>query len=619
MCGIAGCLDLADRQRATRAVAERMSSALAHRGPDSDGYLVERELAIGFRRLAILDLVTGDQPITGEDSTVAAFCNGEIFNHEKLRAKLAAAGHRFRTRSDTEVLVHLYEDLGTNLLDELNGQFALAIYDRVRRRLLLARDHVGIAPLFYTIANGQLVFGSEIKAILRHPAVSREVDLRGLDQVISLPGLVSPRTMFTGIHSLPAGHFLLAESGRIHVSKYWDLDYPPDGEYEQISAEEHLCALDRALTDAVGMRMRADVPYGCYLSGGLDSSLIASLASSLASGSALATFSAVLSSTLSEVPHQRFMARTLGAAHTEVPVGPETLLSGLPRAVYHSECPLKESYNVASIELSAAVRDAALKFVLSGEGADELFAGYVGYKFDRMRASAPACGRALTTEERSCARLSSNTALLYGRREAELTAVKRALYSPAAASQLADHDYRDDLALDRDLLTGRHILHQRSYLDFKLRLADHLLGDHGDRMALANSVEARYPFLDRDVIECARRMPPELKLNGYQEKYAVKQVAEDRVPARIIEREKFAFQANGSPDLLRLDAAWLNDLLSPARARRDGFFAPDAAERLRNEYLNRDIELLLIAQDDVLMVMITFGLFLEAFDLPFLR
>ncbi len=622
MCGLAGYLDLTGRNRVKREVVERMTAALAHRGPDSDGYLVEREIGIGFRRLAILDLVTGDQPITDESSDVVAFCNGEIFNHEALRAELVATGHRFSTRTDIEVLAHLYEELGADLLDKLSGQFSLALYDRVRHRLMLARDPVGVTPLFYTIVAGQLVFGSEIKAILSHPGVPREVDLCGLDQVLSMPGLVSPRTMFAGVRSLPAGHYLIAEGGQIRVEKYWDLDYPLDSESGsgsgQLSAEEHLHLLERALVDAVSARINADVPYGCYLSGGLDSALITAIASSLVAGRSLPSFSAVLAGDLSEQPYQRLLARSLGTAHTEVPVSPESLVDGLRRAVYYSECPVKESYNVASMELSAAAHHAGLKFMLSGEGADELFGGYVGYKFDQRRVASASAkpGRLLTEQEQRSARLWGNPALLYGRREDELAAAKRAIYSPAAAERLAGHDYGDDLGLDRSLLKGRNILHQRSYLDFKLRLPDHLLGDHGDRMAMAHSVEVRYPFLDRQVIECARRMPPELKLKGYEEKYAVKRVAESRVPDRIIRREKFAFQANASPDLLRLDVAWLNDLLSAERIRREGYFAAAEVDRLRRSHLDTGADLQLMAQDDLLMVVITFGILLETFGLP---
>jgi asparagine synthase (glutamine-hydrolysing) len=622
MCGLAGYLDLAGRRRPSREVLAHMTATLAHRGPDSDGYLVDRSLGIGFRRLAIIDLVTGDQPIANEDSSVVLFCNGEIFNHEALRANLLASGHRFRTSTDVEVIVHLYEELGTDLLGRLNGQFGFAIHDRRRNRLVLARDLAGIVPMYYTLTGGLLVFGSEIKALLRHPAVPRQVDLRGLDQVLSLPGLVSPRTMFEGISSLPAGHLLIAEDGKPRVERYWDLDYPLEEERddgEGVEVDAHLYGLEQALRGAVDLRQRAEVPYGCYLSGGLDSSLIIALASSLDTEAPLASFSAVLANeTLSERAHQRLAARALGTSHTEIPIGPGDLVAGLRKAVYHSECPLKESYNVASIRLSAAVHERGLKFVLTGEGADELFGGYVGYKFDRMRAASRRRGRPLSADDRLRARLWGNPDLAYGRSQAELEATKRTLYSRKVEAELGPFDYVEHLALDHDRLKDRHILHQRSYLDFKLRLPDHLLGDHGDRMALANSVEARYPFLDPQVIECARAMPPELKLRGFDEKYAVKRIAEHHVPARIVEREKFAFQAHASPDLLGLDAPWLHDLLSSARIAREGYFDPGEVGRLRDRYLDGSTELELIAEDDLLMVVITFGILLETFDLPHL-
>jgi asparagine synthase (glutamine-hydrolysing) len=623
MCGLAGYLYLGGRHRAEHAVVDRMIATLAHRGPDSTGRLVENGLGIGFRRLAIVDLATGDQPIANEDGSVVLFCNGEIFNHAVLRAELVAGGHRFRTRSDVEVIVHLYEEHGTDLLSRLNGQFAFAIHDRRRERLVLARDQVALVPMFHTVAAGQLVFGSEIKALLRHPAVRREVDLRGLDQVVSLPGLVSPRTMFEGVCSLPAGHLMVTENGNTRIEKYWDLDYPPQQDTEDSAdtahISEHLHTLERALIDSVELRTRAEVGHGCYLSGGLDSSLVAALAAELGPDRPLPTFSAVLAdAALSERDHQQLVTRTLGTTHTEVPVGPDTLLAGLRQAVYHSECPVKESYNVASLLLSAAMRERGLKFVLTGEGADELFGGYVGYKFDRTRTASRRPDRPLSTEDQLCASLWGNPDLRYGRSQADLEVGKRALYSPAVAARIGPLDYAEDLALDRGMLKDRHILHQRSYLDVKLRLPDHLLGDHGDRMALANSVEARYPFLDPAVIECARTMPPWLKLHGFEEKHAVKRIAARRLPASIVAREKFAFQANTSPDLLRAGAGWLDDLLAPRRLAREGFFDPGEVARLRAQSLAPDAELHLLAQDDLLMVVITFGILLDVFDLPHL-
>jgi asparagine synthase (glutamine-hydrolysing) len=617
MCGIAGYADLHERDRPDPRVLTRMADTLAHRGPDSRGTHLSGHVGVEVLRLSIVDLATGDQPIANETGDVVVCCNGEIFNHEALRAELRAAGHRFRTASDVEVLVHLYEELGTELVHRLNGQFSFVLHDLRRRRLVLVRDHVGITPLHYTVTGGLLVFGSEIKALLAHPNVRREVDLTGLDQVLVLPGLVSPRTMFAGIASLPPGHMLVAEDGRVRVERYWDLDYPRSDEDRPttdstVDEQEHVARLAAALRGAVELRMRADVPHAFYLSGGLDSSLVAAMAGSL-SPERPRTFAAVFpDERLSERSYQRLMAEKLGAVHTEIPVTPADLLERLPEVVRHCECPLKETYNVASLLLSAAVRRSGAKVVLTGEGADELFAGYIGYRYDQLRATRPGPP---TGEKRSRTRLWGNPGLAYGRPLTDPIALRSGLYSRDLAARLESFSCLARPPADPDRLAGRHILHQRSYLDFRLRLPDHLLGDHGDRMALANSVETRYPFLDLAVIECARTTPPDLVLRDFEEKYVVKRVADGYLPAEVVEREKFAFQANASPDLLRVGAGWLDDLLSPARIRREGYFDPDTVRALRDRRTDDELGLDLLVEDDPLMVVITFGLFLETFGL----
>ncbi|MFF2073336.1 asparagine synthase (glutamine-hydrolyzing) [Kitasatospora sp. NPDC058162] len=627
MCGIVGYAHLNGGRPADRAVLERMAGTLVHRGPDSDGYFLADHVGMATRRLSIVDPATGDQPIATPDGDVTVCCNGEVFNHAELRARLKAAGHAFRTGGDVEVLVHLYEEHGTGLVQHLNGQFSFALYDRARRRLVLARDHVGITPLHYAVTGGTLVFGSEVKALLAHPLVRREVDPGGLDQVMLLPGLVSPRTMFAGIATLPPGHLLVVEDGRIDVRRYWDLDYPQAAELSPAAAagdEERFGRLEQALRRSVELRMRADVPHAYYLSGGLDSSLVAGIAAKSAA-ERLRTFSVTFpDARMSEQPYQRMVARSLDSEHHEVPVTPDHLLDQLREVVRHSECPLKESYNVASVRLSAAVRARGAKVVLSGEGADELFAGYVGYKFDKQTAARAtrsrrrtAAGRQpLTAEQRLNQRLWGNPLLSYGQRLGELAAARAELYSPELRSRLPDFDCLARPLVDLDQLRGRHVLHQRSYLDFKLRLADHLLGDHGDRVAMANSVEARYPFLDRDVIDCARALHPDLVLHGFQEKYPLKRIAERYVPSEIVNREKFAFHANPSADLLRADRSWIDDYLAPARIRREGYFDPAAVRELRARYAGREVGLNTLFEDDLLMVVVTHGIFLETFDLP---
>jgi asparagine synthase (glutamine-hydrolysing) len=622
MCGVVGYADMRMRGAADARILDRMADVIAHRGPDSRGSFLGDHVGLAVRRLSIVDLHTGDQPMENEDGTVVVCCNGEIFNHDVLREELRRAGHRFRTSCDVEVLVHLYEDLGSGLIHRLNGQFSFAIYDRRRHRLVLARDHVGIIPLHYTITDGTLVFGSEIKALLAHPKVSRQVDLTGLDQVLVLPGLVSPRTMFAGISSLPPGHLLMLDSEGLRIEQYWDIEYPSAAELESnsdLDCADDAARLEDTLLRSVEGRMRSDVPHAFYLSGGLDSSLIVAMAATVTPASRPRTYSVIFpDERISEQDYQRLMVERLDTVHTEVPVTPHALLTNLPDVVRHCECPLKESYNVASLRLSRAVHQDGGKVVLTGEGSDELFAGYVGYKFDQFRTARDSTAGPLSAEERLRAVLWGNPHLAYGRDLYKMAQARRALYSPQLAAQLESFSCLTQPLVDPSRLVGRHILHQRSYLDFKLRLADHLLGDHGDRVAMANSVETRYPFLDLNVIECAKNIHPDLMLRDFEEKYILKQVAKNYLPSEIIDREKFAFQANASSDLIRLKGNWIDQYLNPERISREGYFNPQTVQELRRRYADTGFGIDLIMEDDLLMTVITHGIFLETFDLPHL-
>jgi asparagine synthase (glutamine-hydrolysing) len=620
MCGISGFIDLRGERDADRDILLRMSETLTHRGPDSSGYFSEDTLGLGFRRLSIIDLEGGDQPIFNEDRSLVLVCNGEIFNHLELRRRLEQQGHRFRTRSDVEVILHLYEEEGTRFLNRLNGQFSFALYDRTRRRLFLARDHCGINPLFYTVADGLFVFGSEIKAILEHPLVERGVDLTGLDQILSFPGLVSPRTMFKGVSSLKPGHMLRVEGGKYEVEEYWDLDYPREDETgDERSESYYVEGLRERFTQAVKYRLQADVPVGFYLSGGLDSSLIGTTARMLEPAAERHSFSIKFDDPeICESKYQRLMAGHLRSTHHEINFAWGEVMERLAAMIYHCECPVKETFNTCSLALSEAARRAGVKVVLAGEGADELFAGYVGYRFDgsglRLRQRGDDLETALEAELRE--RLWGDPELFYEMDHYAWREARSGLYSDGVRDLFSEFDYANFELVNRERLSGRHFIHQRSYLDFKLRLADHLLSAHGDRMALANSVEARYPFLDINLVEFAVRIPPALKLNQLTEKYIVKKLAEGVVPAEIVNREKFGFRAPGSPYLLRQKQDWINDLLSYERIRRQGYFNPDAVETLKRRYASPGFALNPHNEIDLLMVVLSFGLFLDAFKLP---
>jgi asparagine synthase (glutamine-hydrolysing) len=616
MCGIAGYLDLRGERGADEAVLRRMAATLRHRGPDDEGYLVDGALGFGFRRLKIIDLDGGAQPMTNEDGSLVLVCNGEIFNYRELREELTAAGHAFKTRCDVEVLLHLYEEHGPGLLDRINGQFAFALWDRRARRLLLARDHFGVNPLFYATFGGTFLFASEIKAILAHPLARREVDLTGLDQVMTFPGLVSPRTLFRGVASLAGGRLLLVDRAGVEEREYWDLVYPREGEAAGAGGEdEHVARLGEALERSVRRRLQADVPVGFYLSGGLDSSLIAALIHEISPAQARHSFSIDFTdAAISETRFQEMVSARVGSRPHRVTFDWNEIAGRLERALLHCECPLRETYNTCSLALSAAAREAGVPVVLTGEGSDELFAGYVGYRFDRF-------GLRRTTgvsrlEEAVRERLWGDRSFVYELDHTAFNDVKTALYAEGLAARFAEFDCLGFELVDRERLRGRHPLHKRSYLDFKLRLTDHLLADHGDRMAMANSVEARYPFLDLEVVAAAVAMPPELKLNGLTEKYVVKKVAAERVPPEIVRREKFGFHAPGTAYLLQQKVGWVEDMLSSERIARSGYFNPEAVARLKESYAQPGFRRNPTFEVDLLAIVLTFEMLLDVFQLP---
>lgn len=622
MCGFAGYIDTYDERRADQRVLERMADSLAHRGPDSCGYFKEGQVGLGFRRLCIIDPAGGNQPIYNEDTSIVLLCNGEIYNYRELRRALEDKGHSFRTNSDVEVLLHLYEEDGVEFLNKLNGQFAFVIYDRKERRLFLARDHFGINPLYYTLIDGVFIFASEIKAILEHPLATRGVDLTGLDQVLSFPGLVSPRTVFKDIESLKSGHYIMVKGADIKVSEYWDLDYPKVGELSYDQPESYYVdGLKSLFIQSVKYRLQADVPVGFYLSGGLDSSMIAAMIRSVSAGTQRHSFSiSFKDEDICESKYQRLMAKYSDSAHHEINFGWAEIAQRMARMIYHTECPVKETYNTCSLALSEAARKSGVTVVLTGEGADELFAGYVGYRFDRhgLRDSG---GYDLETilEEELREKLWGDRALFY---ETDLIAfreVKRALYSRAVNELFNDFECINFEIVNKNRLEGRHPIHQRSYLDFKLRLSDHLISDHGDKMALANSVEGRYPFLDINLVEFSRHVPPDLKLNGFTEKYILKKVAEGVIPQEIINREKFGFHAPGTPYLLNQNIEWVNDMLSYERIKRQGYFNPETIEVLKDQYSQRDFRLNLPFESDLLLVVLSFNILLDLFQLPILN
>jgi asparagine synthase (glutamine-hydrolysing) len=598
-----------------------MAETLRHRGPDSQGSYQDVAAGCGFRRLSIIDLATGEQPIFNEDKSLVLVCNGEIFNYKALRAELISKGHVFQTHVDVEVLVHLYEEYGPKMMGQLNGQFAFAILDRNRQELFLARDHVGIAPLYYAQTESSFVFASEIKAILKYPEIRRKVNLTGLDQIFTFPGLVSPQTMFEGIHRVRPGHYLIVNKQGVKEFEYWDLDYPRiDDHTNGISESTHIDELTERFTRSVQYRLQADVPVGFYLSGGLDSSLTAAFINRLEPRSSRHAFAVTFADQRAdEGKYQKMMAERVNCELHSARFDWSRTADMMRDMIYHAECPVKETYNTCSMALSRAAHENKIKVILTGEGADELFAGYVGYRFDQARAEGlrkiqPSVETLL--EERMRKELWGDANVFYEHDYYAHREERKALYSHELRDRFAEFDSLSQPLVRKDRIQGRHRVHQRSYLDFKLRMSDHLLMDHGDSMALANSVEARYPFLDIDFIEYTKRIPPQLKLNGYKEKYILRRMGEDLLPPAITKREKFGWYAPGSPEMLQQGAEWICDLLSTDVIRRQGYFDPEMIEGLRKRYSEPGFKLNQPFEPDWLIVVATFGLFKEVFEMP---
>ncbi len=592
MCGIAGFINVnADPE--PRTVLERMTAALRHRGPDDSGYYSDNFAALGHRRLSIIDLAAGRQPMSSEDGDLWIVYNGEVFNHASLRPELERAGHRYRTRCDTETILHAYEQYGAACLDRFRGMFAFAIWDRRARRLFCARDRLGIKP-FYYFWNGRLfAFASEIKALLEHPDIRRNFEEEALPEYLAFGYLSDEKTLFSGIRKLMPGHALTLEvrdgGARLDIRRYWDLPAPAGPQRRDDASWISECR--RRLEETVGMRLMSDVPLGVFLSGGVDSSAIAALVQRMAPGP-VETFSVgYAEGEYSELGYARRVARAIGAEHHEVVVGMDDFFGALPRLIWHEDEPVTWPSSVALYFVSrlAASR---VKVVLTGEGSDELFAGYARYRFYLMNARWMAGYRLLPSALRGWIRRQvAATRLLSAsaRRKLGHTFIGRGdgleslyldnFYSAFSigqqmrllASAPGTSPYANYLAYC-DSRPHSSALERILYADRKTYLVELLMKQ--DQMSMAASIESRVPLLDHTFVEFAANVPEALKIRGRTQKYIFKRAVEDLLPREIVYRRKMGFPTPLRDWLSRPTAAPLMDAL---RAR-DGLLA---------EYVNR--------------------------------
>ena len=619
MCGIAGVVSLrAGSGPIPLEALGRMAAALRHRGPDEMGAYRDARCGLAHTRLSIIDLSTGQQPLCNEDGSLWISFNGEIFNYVELRVELEALGHAFRTRSDTEVIVHAWEAWGEDAFRRFNGQWAVALWDERAERLVLSRDPLGVRPIYYAEHDGRLWFGSEVKALFAgEPGLRRAVDPRGLAEVFTFWSTVPPRTVFEGVHELEPGHVRVYANGAVNDRAYWEPAYPESrangfaGSFED-AAEATRAALDQATS----LRMlRSDVPVGSYLSGGIDSSLVAALGRR-AMGSNFQTFSLRFEDAeYDETGFQRMMVERLGSQHHEVVCSRADIARVFPDVIEHTERPILRTAPAPLFLLSRLVRDNGIKVVLTGEGADEMFAGYDLFREARLRrfwarqpgstARPRLLERLYPYLERSPVAQAAMARQFFGQdlgswrspgfghgtRWRGAAALRRLLSADVQAAIRGYDPVGEQLARLPESFTRWTSLAQDQYLEVRTLLSAYLLSSQGDRMLMANSVEGRFPFLDRDVVALANSLPDRYKLAGLDEKAVLKKVAGDLVPDAILSRKKQPYRA---PDALSFVGegapAWIDEVLSEASLAGAGLFDTDLATRFHRKCRDRQVD-----------------------------
>ncbi|HVP39276.1 MAG TPA: asparagine synthase (glutamine-hydrolyzing) [Candidatus Saccharimonadales bacterium] len=596
MCGICGLLDLRETPHREPGTFRRMRDVLAHRGPDDQGEFADGPAYLGFRRLSIVDLAGGHQPMSNEDGRLWLVYNGEIYNHLELRRELEARGHRYRTRSDSETLLHGFEEWGPEVVLRLRGMFAFAIYDTRARSVFAARDRLGIKPFYFYHHGPLLVFASEIKSLLVHPDVPREADRVAISDYLTYRYVPGPDTLFRGIRKLLPGHRLTFQDGRLEEEPYWDVSYRERfrGTYEE--AYERVKGL---VTESVRLRLMSDVPLGALLSGGVDSSVIVGVMAGLMDRP-VDTYSVGFRArgSHSELRYARQVAERFATHHHELEVGEEDVLEALPRLVWYQDEPVTEPAALPTYLISRLAKH-EVTVALTGEGGDELFAGYAKYAHDRfagLYAAIPvplrkalldrlgARGRRLHVADRSLSirddaeRWSS----WFAGFDAE---EKQALLAPDFARETACSPSSRIFAGYLERVAGEPPLHQMLYTDTKVWLPDDLLMKM-DRMSMGASLEARVPLLDHLLVEFAATLPPGFKLRGLRGKRMLKQWAREMLPREVVERRKVGFTVPvGEWFRGGLREALRDALLSP-RARARGYFNPARVEILIQEHLS---------------------------------
>jgi len=604
MCGFAGILSQRDKQtnRINQSTLQSMARVIEHRGPDEQGIYIKDNIGLAHRRLSIIDLSTGQQPMLSTDKNISLVFNGEIFNFIELREELVKQGHQFVTHSDTEVIIHMYQRHGEGFVQYLNGQFSIALWDSAQQKLLLIRDRTGICPLFYSFDNDCLLFASEIKALKPALLNGLSMSASSLDQVFTFWAPVSPNTIFENIFEISPGHMMITEpSGSRHV-QYWDWSY--DAELSTRSEAELTEELTELLIDATRIRLRSDVPVAAYLSGGLDSSTIVALIHKHG-GIPLRTFSLNFKDkNLDERDFQDLLTKRFDTDHTRLVVKPEDISDALVDTINHTESPILRSAPIPMGLLSGQVRNEGYKVVLTGEGADEVLGGYDIFKEAKVRQfwaknvnsawrplllnrlypylNLPAGGESAYLKRFFGQALEQPDSLFFSHIPRWTTTAKAKLFFSDEMNAALTAKATDTLT---DMLPSKvsnyHPFNRSQYIESKTLMSGYLLSSQGDRMLTKNSIEGRFPFLDHRLIEFANKVPPKYKMRAMNEKYLLKKAMQNYLPDKITHRSKQPYRA---PDVNtganNLTGQQFNEYFSAASIKSLGFFAPKKVELL---------------------------------------
>jgi len=606
MCGICGKFAFGGNETVSLELVRAMADTIRHRGPDDDGYYVAGNVGLGFRRLSVIDLKSGHQPLSNEDGSVWIIFNGEIYNYQELRGFLLSKGHVFKTQTDTEVIVHLYEELGPDCLQKLRGMFAFAIWDEKTKTLLLARDRVGIKPLYYSLGDSSLIFASEIKAILADPSINRKMVPELIDRFLTFLYVPGKETLLNGISKLAPGHYLLVRNGKAVIRQYWDLRF--DGLSDSMSVKDAETELLSLLEETVRLHMIADVPVGVLLSGGIDSTGVLSLAVN-ATGKKISTFTVGFSGgeVADERPYARLAAERFGTRHYEMTISAADFARFLPQYIWHMEEPVCEPPAIALYYISKLAKQ-YVTVLLSGEGGDEAFAGYSNYRnlvwLERLKAGGPvvnealAKGFSLTDSVFHFSRLAKYSSLMserfpdyyYGRTSNPHRFTGNRLgkvYSTNFSREVNRERSLEPVRQLQDHVRGKDTLDAMLYIDTKTWLPDDLL-IKADKITMANSIELRVPLLDHKVLEFAARLPSSFKLNGHKTKYILKKALSKRIPSEIRNRKKTGFPVPYESWLRKdlKDVVW--DVLMDGKTIGRGYFRKSEIESLLQANSNGD-------------------------------